>query len=223
VFDDLAADISSELSGIFGKEGCKFFTSRLLPENTEEMLTGGDFSSADGWTLGAGWSIGSGEAYALSPAAGEPLSRAIALTSGEIYVVSIKLPELYDGSVGVQLDGDTVLASLAETGTHAASITAPSAYSAVSVVPTGDFQGNIDDLSVLRHFPLDVQAIIRRDVELVDDYQQVAARTNTIRLAHKDIVIVPQRGDTLTQGSTVFTFGKLISNDGYSYVFEATA
>ena len=70
-----------------------------------------------------------------------------------------------------------------------------------------------------------VQAVIRRGVELLDDTGQVVSKATTVQVAHNDIEIVPNRGDKLTEQSgdrTVYTLGKRLSDDGYSYLFEAT-
>lgn len=72
-----------------------------------------------------------------------------------------------------------------------------------------------------------VTAVIRKGVEVLDDYQQVVGRTNTVRIAHKDIELVPERGDVITRtlpGGSCETFklGKRLADDGYSYLFEAT-
>ncbi|MFT5766741.1 MAG: 3-polyprenyl-4-hydroxybenzoate decarboxylase [Halioglobus sp.] len=68
-----------------------------------------------------------------------------------------------------------------------------------------------------------ITAVIRKDVELLDDNEQVVSRVTTVRIAHNDISIVPNRGDTLDdQGGTIYTLGKKLSDDGFFYLFEAT-
>lgn len=67
-----------------------------------------------------------------------------------------------------------------------------------------------------------VQAVIRKDVELLDDNGQVVSRVTTVRIATKDIEIEPKRGDTLTADIIVYTLGKRITDDGFVYLFEAT-
>lgn len=76
-------------------------------------------------------------------------------------------------------------------------------------------------------YSFSVRAVIRKDVELLDEYQQVVGRTNTVRIAHGDIDLVPERGDlierTLPSGvCETFKLGKRIADDSYSYTFEAT-
>jgi len=74
-------------------------------------------------------------------------------------------------------------------------------------------------------YALWVQAVIRKDVELIDDHGQVVTKATTVRIARNDIEITPERLDKLTEQSgdrTVYTLGKRLSDDGYSYLFEAT-
>lgn len=75
----------------------------------------------------------------------------------------------------------------------------------------------------------DVQLVIRRDVELLDEHEQVVGRTNTVRIAHIDfmnasdcIITEPQRGDTVIDGTTVYTVGKRLADDGYAFLYEVT-
>lgn len=71
-------------------------------------------------------------------------------------------------------------------------------------------------------YALDVEAVVRRDVEVMDEFGQVVSRINTVRIAHNDIAFVPARGDTLRSGCDTWTLGKRQADDGYAYVFEAT-
>lgn len=68
----------------------------------------------------------------------------------------------------------------------------------------------------------EVRAVIRRDVETVDEGGQVAMLDYVIRIAHSDAPIVPQRGDTLAQGMTIYTLGRRLLDNGYAYEFEAS-
>lgn len=71
-------------------------------------------------------------------------------------------------------------------------------------------------------YALEVPLVLRKDVELLDDAEQVVGRTNLVRIAHNDIAFVPERGDYFEIDSTTYTLGKRHSDDGYAYVFEAT-
>lgn len=67
-----------------------------------------------------------------------------------------------------------------------------------------------------------INAVIRKDVELLDDHGQVVGRVTTLRIAHDDILNVPVRGDTVLAGAITYTLGKRLADDGFAYVFEAT-
>jgi len=68
----------------------------------------------------------------------------------------------------------------------------------------------------------DVRAVIRRDVETVDESGQVLMLDFVVRIAHTDAPIVPQRGDTLSQGFVTYTLGRRLLDNGYAYEFEAS-
>jgi len=78
-------------------------------------------------------------------------------------------------------------------------------------------------------YAFDCTVTIRRDVELLDDHNQVVARTNTARIAVDDLPDVlpddfePLRGDTITSDSESFTLGRRISDDGFFFVHEITS
>ncbi|MCB0252056.1 MAG: hypothetical protein KDI07_26035, partial [Anaerolineae bacterium] len=55
---------------------------------------------------------------------------------------------------------------------------------------------------------VDVPLVLRKDVELLDVDGQIAARVNTVRIAHQDVSFVPQRGDTFVIGAKTYTVGR---------------
>lgn len=68
-------------------------------------------------------------------------------------------------------------------------------------------------------------AVIRRDVEMLDDFQQVVSRADTVRIAVVDLMVAgiePERGDELSDATTRYVVGTRISFDGYAYVHEVT-
>lgn len=71
-------------------------------------------------------------------------------------------------------------------------------------------------------YALDVPLVLRKDVELLDESEQVVGRTNLVRIAHSDIAFVPERDDYFELDSKRYTLGKRFADDGYTYVFEAT-
>jgi hypothetical protein len=68
-----------------------------------------------------------------------------------------------------------------------------------------------------------INAVLRKDVEMLDDTGQMVARVHTLRVAYDDIDIVPQRGDTAAVGGVTYTVGRRLADDGYAYVLEVTA
>jgi hypothetical protein len=75
------------------------------------------------------------------------------------------------------------------------------------------------------HDTFSLPAVIRRDVEMVDDFEQVVSRADTVRIAVVDILpfgVEPERGDELADSDTKYIVGKRISYDGYAYVHEVT-
>ena len=70
---------------------------------------------------------------------------------------------------------------------------------------------------------VDVPLVLRKDVELLDVDGQIAARVNTVRIAHQDVSFVPQRGDTFVIGAKTYTVGRRVSDDGYAYTNEVTS
>ena len=76
-------------------------------------------------------------------------------------------------------------------------------------------------------FTQDVPCVLRTDVELVDEHEQVVGRTNTLRIAHKDIAaldtpFVPRRGDTVVKDGETYTVGKRLADDGAAYLLEVS-
>ena len=69
---------------------------------------------------------------------------------------------------------------------------------------------------------LDVVAVLRKDVEFLDDQGQVVSRVHTLRIAHNDIDFIPLRDDYAEVNCERYTLGKRLADDGYAYLFEVT-
>ena len=67
-----------------------------------------------------------------------------------------------------------------------------------------------------------IPAVIRRDVETVDDDGQVAVIDYVVRLAVQDVPFTPRRGDILCNSSVTYTIGRRLTDNGFSMEFEAT-
>lgn len=70
--------------------------------------------------------------------------------------------------------------------------------------------------------PFDVPAVLRLDVETLDEQDQVVTRMHTLRIARADISVVPKRGDKVSYNGATYTVGVRVADDGYSYVYEVT-
>jgi len=69
----------------------------------------------------------------------------------------------------------------------------------------------------------DIDVVFRKDVEMLDEQEQVVSRVNTIRIAHKGLPVVPERGDRVVIDCDTYILGKRIFDDGNHYLFEATS
>ena len=67
-----------------------------------------------------------------------------------------------------------------------------------------------------------ITAIIRRDVETVDESGQVVMVDHVARIARQDVPFLPKRGDTLCDGTTTYTLGQRIQDDNYHLEYEVT-
>jgi len=68
----------------------------------------------------------------------------------------------------------------------------------------------------------DVSAVLRLDVETLDEQDQVSTRIHTLRIAHSDISVTPKRGDTVVYNGVTYKVGVRVADDGYSYTYEVT-
>lgn len=78
-------------------------------ERGPELVVNGDFNSADGWTLGSGWSIASGKATRVAAASPSVLSRPFSDTAGMLYEVTAEIVSVNpgSGSVSIRFSGGT--------------------------------------------------------------------------------------------------------------------
>lgn len=80
--------------------------------------------------------------------------------------------------------------------------------------------GNVYPYTKVGYFTTDIQAVLRKDIETLDEHDQVVGRTNTLRIAHEDIDFVPERGDFILDGCERYELGKRLADDGNAYLFE---
>lgn len=118
-----------------------------------ELVTGGTFDDATGWTLGTGWSIASGVATISAPPSSSRLWRAASLTAGRTYLAQITVSAYIGGSMFFRLTNTgasvvTLLSALAN-GTYSAFVTLPSAANEVSIVAPNVLAAySVDNVSV---------------------------------------------------------------------------
>ena len=67
----------------------------------------------------------------------------------------------------------------------------------------------------------EITAVIRRDVETVDENGQVALVQFAVRFAVQDVPFTPKRGDTVTEDGVTYELGRRLSDNQFSLEFEA--
>jgi len=126
-----------------------FAQIKAISGHSSDYCYNGGFASGDGWTLGSGWSIASGKA--THSTAGAPtgvLSQDLGIVAQNAKAtVGVTVSGRTAGSVDVTLAGVTVATMNANATTQSNAYTA-TAGTLLEFVPTGDFDGSIDDVGV---------------------------------------------------------------------------
>lgn len=86
---------------------------------------------------------------------------------------------------------------------------------------TGVF-GNVFTFERPNEFRSQITAVLRRDVETVDESGQVLLIERTIRIASKDLPFRLKRGDTVCDSETTYTIGRCLTDNGYFVEYEVT-
>ena len=118
-----------------------------------ELVSNGNFSSSDGWTLGTNWSIGSGLLTGAAVPNFTVSSADIAVTPGVAYAFAFDINAVSAGSVRAGfLGGTTVLSNnFATTGIKTFELTALSGNNTVFIGSAGaGFTGSINSISVTK-------------------------------------------------------------------------
>lgn len=68
----------------------------------------------------------------------------------------------------------------------------------------------------------EIAAVVRHDVETVDESGQIMLIEHTVRFATKDLEFTPLRGDLVCDGSVTYTLGRRLTDNGWFIEFEAT-
>jgi lysophospholipase L1-like esterase len=113
---------------------------------TQNIVTGGAFSSATGWTLGAGWAVSGGKANATASSAAISQTSATTIIAGVAYAVTYTIDSVAAGSVTVSVGGVSGTARTA-AGTYTEIIIATAANQTLALTGTA-FTGVIDTFIV---------------------------------------------------------------------------
>lgn len=112
-----------------------------------ELITNGDFSSGTGWSTGTGWAIAAGKATATSGTASN-LSRAITMTAGKTYRVSITTSGRTAGTIQLKIDATSVGSAISTNTTTTFDFVCPASPVNFVVYKDATFDGSVDDISV---------------------------------------------------------------------------
>jgi hypothetical protein len=126
------------------------FCDNVLGARTAATPLADDCTSTTGWTLGAGWTLDTGEFDHASGTAA--LDRALSgLTAGVRYRVRFLVGNRSAGSLSVSLltaSDEAGALSVAANGEHVVGFTATAATDTLRFTPTTDFNGSIQDVRV---------------------------------------------------------------------------
>lgn len=130
------------------------FSASLPSEATlgDNLVTNGDFATNDltGWTAAAGWSAATGKAvHSAGIADTTPLVQAIGLTNALMYMVEVTTSGRTAGSVTLTFGALVGSYAISTNTTTKKSFTATStANFNLTITPTADFDGAIDNVKV---------------------------------------------------------------------------
>jgi hypothetical protein len=125
-----ATDLSNEVNNTLGSE----------------LIVNGDFSSATGWSLDAGWSISNGTLNAITSStnAYETITGMIA---GKKYLVQYTIKSISNGGIKTQLSGGVIGITRTTIGTYSEILTATTS-GFLYITGVSSFTGSIDNVSV---------------------------------------------------------------------------
>ena len=116
-----------------------------------ELVTNGTFDTAADWTLGTGWSIGSGIAT-KSPGTGSNLQQTYSFVVGKWYKLTFDVLRRDNGAMQIQIGGGTALSVTGfvswSTGTHSVYFTPNSGNNLLRFIAGSTFDADIDNVSL---------------------------------------------------------------------------
>ena len=115
------------------------------------LVEGGDFASATGWTLGAGWAVSGGLAT-HSPGSADAIGQDQSLTEGKTYRFAFAVSGRTAGSVTPRLVGASPQAgaAVAADGLALDEIEAAAGADGFELRASADFDGSVDDVVLFR-------------------------------------------------------------------------
>jgi hypothetical protein len=115
----------------------------------DELVTNGDFATDSDWNKNSSWTISGGVATLTTPTGNISLTQAVTPAAGSVYKVVFTLLGRTAGDLFIRLGGNTNLAGTFTTNTtHTFYVTAENTNALLSFIPTANFDGSIDNVSV---------------------------------------------------------------------------
>lgn len=128
----------------------KLHESPMIDSVGAETITNGDFAAGDtGWTVGANWATGTGKAVHTAGATAALVSTGTAPVVGKVYRVRFTISSRTAGNVSVSLGG--IGAPTLELNQAFTLYITPATTVKLTFEPSNDFDGSIDDVSVMSY------------------------------------------------------------------------
>ncbi|OWU83802.1 hypothetical protein ATO6_15325 [Oceanicola sp. 22II-s10i] len=142
---------ASDISGTIGSAASAPFSVTVGDPAATDIMVGGDFASASGWT-GTNWTISGGKATHAA-VDGNGLYRSdVPVDAGEEYRWTFKVADRTGGSVYFRMNGDSNVFGtlLSANGSFGGTLTAPTGLTALGVFGNSSFDGSVDDLTLVK-------------------------------------------------------------------------
>lgn len=163
---------------------------------TAEAITNGKFDTDTSWTKGTGWTIGSGKATKAS-GTGSDLSQAVTLVAAGLYRVCFLIEGMSAGTLIPKFTGGTTVTGSTRSvdGYYAEELTAVTGNITFVLTASSTFNGNVDDVSVVR---LDGAAS-----------HAISSKSEAIFIRYVRRVTNPDQMDTLLQQVLILRMAKV--------------
>ena len=149
-------------------------TFEIIPSDLgAELVTNGSFTGNTDWTLGSGWSYDEDRQLMYHTSGTAALSQSVSVSAGITLQVTFSLVELSVGSIAVSCGGSTST-SYSISGDHTFYLFCEDT-SGLSLIPSSDFNGKIDNISVRQAIsgnfmgPIFTNTVLGPEVTIIDD------------------------------------------------------